>query len=90
MAFTGPYGAGRPVPTGIGMADPNQKETPPMVLAAQWLARTTTVASEMALCGFIGYWLDGRFGTKFLILVGSLLGLSLGLWHLIRMTRDMR
>jgi hypothetical protein len=71
-------------------ADPSEKETPPMVLAAQWLARTTTVASEMALCGFIGYWLDGRFGTGYLTVVGALLGVSLGLWHLIRMTRDMK
>jgi F0F1-type ATP synthase assembly protein I len=70
--------------------DPNRKETPPMVLAAQWLARTTTVASEMALCGFIGYWLDRRFGTEYLMVVGALLGVSLGLWHLIRMTRDLK
>lgn len=83
------------------MADPNQadsekkpesdsKEPPPMVLAAQWLARTTTVASEMALCGFLGYWLDRQFKTGYLTLVGALLGVSLGLWHLIRMTKDLK
>jgi hypothetical protein len=72
------------------MPDPNQNEPPPMVLAAQWLARTTTVVSEMALLGFLGYWLDGRFGTTYLVMLGIVIGVSLGIWHLIRMARDVQ
>jgi hypothetical protein len=31
--------------------------------------------------------LDGRFGTSFLVLVGFIFGLTIGVWHLLLMTR---
>ena len=53
----------------------------------RWSSRITTVALEMVLPGVAGWWLDRQFGTSFLALVGVALGLPLGIWHLIVMTR---
>jgi hypothetical protein len=53
----------------------------------QWVARITTVALEMVLPAVIGGWLDQRLGTNMLVLVGLLIGVPLGLWHLIKMTK---
>ena len=54
----------------------------------QWVARITTVALEMVIPTLIGGWLDNRFGTSMLALVGLLIGVPLGLWHLIKMTKS--
>lgn len=51
----------------------------------QWAARIMTVALEMVLPAVVGFWLDQRFGTSFLGIVGLLLGVPLALWHLVRM-----
>jgi hypothetical protein len=53
----------------------------------EWVSRITTVALEMVLPGLGGLWLDGRWGTSFLGLLGFVLGLTLGIWHLLQMTR---
>jgi len=58
----------------------------PMALAIEWVAKITTVALEMVLPGLAGMWLDGRWGTQFLGLVGFALGLIVGIWHLLQMT----
>lgn len=52
----------------------------------EWVSRVTTVALEIVLPGLGGYWLDQRFGTGFLVIVGFALGLTVGLWHLLKMT----
>jgi hypothetical protein len=53
-----------------------------------WTSRITTVSLEMVIPGLIGYWLDGRFGTGFVLsLVGFALGLILGVWHLVQMSK---
>ena len=57
-----------------------------MALANVWLSRITTVVLEMLLPGLAGHWLDQRWGTNFLILVGLVFGLTLGIWHLLVMT----
>ena len=49
------------------------------------MARITAVALEMVLPGLAGLWLDHRFGTSFLVLVGFAAGLVAGVWHLIWM-----
>ena len=59
----------------------------PLAEAVQWVSRITTVALEMVLPGLAGHWLDQRLGTGFLVLVGFVLGLTCGLWHLLAMTR---
>jgi hypothetical protein len=60
-----------------------------MADAIAWVSRITTVAAEMALPGLIGWWLDRRWGTSFLMLVGFSLGLVAGFWHLLIMTGAM-
>jgi hypothetical protein len=60
---------------------------PPLLAAQEWITQITTVVAEMVLPGLAGEWLDRRWGTKFLTLVGFALGLTVGIWHLIAMTR---
>ncbi len=58
----------------------------PLALAAEWVSRITTVSLEMVLPGLAGQWLDRRWGTGYLGLVGFAIGLTGGMWHLLRMT----
>lgn len=53
----------------------------------EWVSQIMTVVFEMVLPGLAGQWLDKRWGTKFLVFVGFGLGLTTGIWHLIRMTK---
>jgi hypothetical protein len=59
-----------------------------MALAMEWVSKITTVALEMVLPGFFGQWLDGKWGTGFLGPAGFALGVVVGLWHLLRMTKS--
>ena len=56
----------------------------------QWASRITTVALEMVVPAALGFWLDNHFETSFLGILGLLIGVPLGLWHLIRMTKPKR
>ena len=62
----------------------------PMGIAMEWAARIMAVALEMVLPGLAGMWLDRKLGTRFLVLVGFAFGLTAGMWHLIRATREMK
>lgn len=53
----------------------------------QWVSKITTVALEMVVPVIIGSWLDRKLGTQFLTILGIALGVPLGLWHLIKMTK---
>ncbi len=53
----------------------------------EWVAKITTVALEMVIPAVVGGYLDRRFGTQYLALLGVVLGTTVGLWHLIRMTQ---
>ena len=53
----------------------------------EWVAKITTVALEMFLPALGGRYLDTRLGTNYWALVGLVLGMSLGFWHLLQMTR---
>jgi predicted MFS family arabinose efflux permease len=53
----------------------------------EWVSRITTVALEMVVPAVIGGWLDQRWGTKYLALVGVILGVTTGLWHLVWMAK---
>lgn len=45
------------------------------------------LVGALAVCGVPGYWLDQKLGTSpWLTLVGVLLGISLGLFQLVRAT----
>lgn len=62
----------------------------PMALAMEWVAKITTVALEMVLPAIGGGYLDRRFGTSYWALVGVVLGMIVGMWHLLQMTRPPR
>ena len=57
-----------------------------MALAMAWASRVMTVSLEMALPALLGYWVDQWLGTGIVFVVlGAVLGLVSGTWHLIRM-----
>jgi F0F1-type ATP synthase assembly protein I len=53
----------------------------------EWVAKITTVALEMFLPAVGGRYLDQHFGTRYWALVGLVLGLTFGMWHLLQMTQ---
>jgi hypothetical protein len=55
--------------------------------ATAWAAKITTVALEMGLPAVGGWWLDQRLGTAYWTIVGLVVGVPLGIWHLLLMTR---
>jgi hypothetical protein len=59
----------------------------PIALAMEWVAKITTVGLEMALPAIGGHYLDRRLGTSYWQLVGIVLGVVVGMWHLLQMTR---
>ena len=61
-----------------------------MARAMQWVSRITTVAFEMVVPAVLGTWLDSRWGTSYFALVGVMIGVPLGLWHLLIMTKVSR
>ena len=59
----------------------------PLAEASAWASRIMTISAEMVVPGLIGLWLDRWLGTWFLLaLAGFAGGLTLGIWHLIRLT----
>jgi hypothetical protein len=65
-------------------------ETPklnPIGVAMGWVAKITTVALEMVIPGALGAWADDRWGTSYLALLGLALGVTVGIWHLVQMTK---
>jgi hypothetical protein len=56
-------------------------------LAYQWVGRILAVVAEMVVPGLVGRYLDDRWGTSFLTLAGFGLGLTVGIYHLVVMTR---
>ena len=58
-----------------------------MARAMQWVSRITTIALEMVVPAVAGTWLDHQFETNFLVVVGLVIGVPLGLWHLVQMTK---
>jgi F0F1-type ATP synthase assembly protein I len=59
----------------------------PMALAMEWVAKITTVGLEMVLPGVGGHYLDARLGTKYWTLIGFGVGMVVGFWHLMQMTK---
>ena len=66
----------------------DERPTPdPLALAMEWVAKITTVALEMVLPAIGGGYLDRRYGTSFWALAGVVLGVVVGIWHLLQMTK---
>jgi ATP synthase protein I len=55
--------------------------------AMEWVSRITTVSFELVIPGVLGNWLDAYFNTHFLALLGFALGMVVGFWHLMLMTK---
>jgi hypothetical protein len=66
----------------------NQNRKPPLASAMEWVAKITTVALEMALPAIGGGYLDTRLGTSYWALIGVVVGVVGGMWHLLQMTRQ--
>ncbi|MHB0955308.1 MAG: AtpZ/AtpI family protein [Pirellulaceae bacterium] len=63
----------------------------PLARAYGRATRGMTVALGMVLPGLLGYFLDSRLGTRaVLTILGFGLGLTFGIWELLRMTRPSR
>lgn len=62
------------------------RNSSPMGLAVEWVAKITTVALEMVLPGIFCLWLDQRWGTSYLGLIGFAVGMTVGIYHLLQMT----
>ena len=61
----------------------------PLVAAYTWASRIITVSIEMVVPGLIGLWVDQKLGSKVVFtLLGFALGMTVGIWHLIRMTNS--
>jgi hypothetical protein len=59
----------------------------PYARAIEWVAKITTVGLEMTLPAIGGGYLDRRWGTQYWALVGVVVGMTVGMWHLLQMTR---
>ncbi len=59
-----------------------------MAVAMEWVSRIIAISLEMVLPGLGGQWLDRRWGTQYLALLGFALGISFAIWHLIALTQQ--
>ncbi len=53
----------------------------------EWVAKITTVGLEMVIPAVGGGYLDRRLGTNYWALMGLVLGVVMGMWHLLQMTK---
>lgn len=60
---------------------------PPLAEALAWVSRITTVALTMVVPGIVGGWIDARLGTSWAAPAGLALGLAVGLWLLVNLTK---
>ncbi len=59
-----------------------------MAKAVAWSSEVISIAIEMVLPMLLGIWLDRKLGTVMVfVLLGAVLGFSLGLFHLVRLTK---
>jgi ABC-type Mn2+/Zn2+ transport system permease subunit len=66
--------------------DPSDQPSP-IGVAFEWVGRILVVVVVMVVPGLVGQYLDDRFGTGFLALVGFGGGLCLGIYSLLIMTK---
>lgn len=70
---------------------PTPDDRAPLAIAAQWATVAITVALEMAVPALIGFGIDSWLGTRpVLVSIGAVLGLVLGMWHLVRLSNSGR
>ncbi len=62
-------------------------DRPPTVRAANWATRITSVSLMMVVPGLLGYWADLQLGIlPGLTVAGFALGMTVGIYQLIRIT----
>jgi len=58
----------------------------PMAVGIGMASMIISIGMELVIPGLIGYWLDGRFGTKpLLLLIGFAVGMLAAGWQLTRL-----
>ena len=60
----------------------------PIAAAMEWVTKITTVGLEMVLPAIGGRYLDQRLNANYWTLIGLMLGVTTGIWHLLLMTRQ--
>jgi uncharacterized membrane protein (DUF2068 family) len=60
----------------------------PYAIAHEWVSRVTTIVGVMLLPGFVGLWLDKRWGTNYLTLSGFAVGLTVSIWQLLQLAKE--
>ncbi|MGI9428434.1 MAG: AtpZ/AtpI family protein [Bythopirellula sp.] len=69
------------------MNRPDDRSAP--AKAAAWVSRIITISIEMVVPGLLGYWLDGKLGTKFVfMLAGFVFGVTFAIKHLLKLTQQ--
>ena len=59
-----------------------------MAIAMEWVSRILAVVIVMIAPGLLGGWLDNRWGTGFLTLLGFAVGLTAGTAYLLMVTKS--
>lgn len=68
------------------MPDSSEDRRPPIAVAMERASQITSVSLEMALPALGGWWADGKLNTSpWLVIIGAVLGLALGMYHLFQM-----
>jgi hypothetical protein len=59
-----------------------------MSRAMEWVSRIFAMCVAMVGPGLLGMWLDGKLGTVFLGMLGFGLGVALGIYYLLVITKQ--
>lgn len=69
------------------MAAPEPRS--PLSVGIEWASRITTLGFEFSLPAFLGHYVDLRLGSNPVgLLIGMVLGFTVGMLHLLRIARD--
>jgi uncharacterized membrane protein (DUF2068 family) len=60
----------------------------PYAIAHEWVSRVMTIVGMMLLPGFAGHWLDKRWGTNYLTLLGFAVGLTVSIHQMLQLGKD--
>ena len=82
-----PAPATSPDKTGLHRVTDQRRPPPPIALAMEWVAKITTVGLEMIVPAIGGRYLDHYLGTQYWTVVGLVIGVVFGFWHLLQMTK---
>jgi F0F1-type ATP synthase assembly protein I len=69
-------------------SEPREPSQTPLSIGVAWASRITSLALEFVVPTLAGYWVDGKLGSRpWGILVGMVLGFTLGMLHLLQIAR---